>query len=779
MRLRLLIPILTMILFPTAFDAYGDTILADTLELTDEKPEKITELNEVVVTKSTKYKKKGNPAVAFMEKIRKEFPNHDPRKAEKYSFDEYEKLVLGIHDFKGAQENDKYGLRDFIDTASVTGKPVLNLSLKERGMERIFSDNGKKTKSIIVARRSEGIDESLDRGNIERLLTDVLRQVDIFGNDITIMQNRFVSPLSHIAGDYYKFFLTDTISEGGKEYIRLVFGPHNRESMGFSGSMYVEKGDSTMFIKRIDMRIPKAINLNYVKELRIEQEFDKDYLGNRHKTRDDMTVVLEVVPGTPQIYARRETSSENHRYFITDEFIGYENKEGEEHILPDADSRTDIDWALIRFGNMSLAQKSMTQLMPRLRSDKLFYWGEKVLSCLVKGYISPVKNSKFVIGPVNTIISGNDVEGVRLRLGGMTTAWLSPRLFARGYVAYGTKDRKFKYGAEIEYSFTDKEYHSREFPIHSLRLTHNYDIDQIGQHYLFTNQDNVFLSLKRMKNEKVTYRRLTELDYTLERKNGFSIEAGLRIERQEATRWLPFRFADGTVIGHYNMSAMRIRLRYAPGEKFYQSASQRLPINMDAPIFIITHEFGPKGILGSDFTFNKTEISFQKRFWFSAFGYLDAIIRGAKIWSKVYYPSLTWANANLSYTIQPESFALMKPMEFATDQYVSWDLTYWMNGLIFNRIPFVKKAKLREVVSFRGYYGSLTDKNNPALNNNIPDFPADAQTGLMGKKPYMEISAGLDNILTILRIDWVWRLTYRNVPSKDKYGLRISLHFSF
>ena len=315
--------------------------------------------------------------------------------------------------------------------------------------------------------------------------------------------------------------------------------------------------------------------------------------------------------------------------------------------------------------------------------------------------------------------------------------------------------------------------------MHGIRFSTSYDLDQLGQHYLFTNQDNIFLSFKRHDNYLMTYRRLFRLDYILERRSGFSLQAAFKFERQEPTQWVPFVTADGHRYGHYNASAFTLELRYAPGEEFYQSATMRLPVNMDAPIILLTHEFGPKGMLGADFTLNKTELSVQKRFWFSAFGYADVIVKGSKLWSKVFYPALPWANANLSYTIQPESFALLNPMEFAVDQSVSWDVTYWMNGLIFNRIPGIRRAKLREVLSFRGFYGSLTDRNNPWKQADLPQFPADSHTRLMDHKPYMEIGIGLDNIFTILRVDYVWRLTYRNLPGVDNSGVRVSLHFSF
>lgn len=200
---------------------------------------------------------------------------------------------------------------------------------------------------------------------------------------------------------------------------------------------------------------------------------------------------------------------------------------------------------------------------------------------------------------------------------------------------------------------------------------------------------------------------------------------------------------------------------------------------MDAPVFMLTHEIGPKGLFGGNFTINKTELSVSKRFWFSAFGYTDILLKAGKIWSQVQFPSLLWQNANLSYTIQPESYSLLNPMEFAMDQYASIDFTYWINGAILNRIPLIKKLKLREVITFKGFVGSLSNKNNPDYNDNLFRFPADANTKPMGKTPYMELSAGLDNIFTILRVDYVWRLTYRDNPAADKSGVRISLHFQF
>lgn len=167
----------------------------------------------------------------------------------------------------------------------------------------------------------------------------------------------------------------------------------------------------------------------------------------------------------------------------------------------------------------------------------------------------------------------------------------------------------------------------------------------------------------------------------------------------------------------------------------------------------------------------------RKRFWFSAFGYTDVILKAGKVWNKVPFPLLIIPNANLSYTIQPESYSLMNAMEFMNDEYASWDVTYYLNGFLFNRVPLLKKLKWREVLSFRGLYGNLSDKNNPTVSNDLFRFPV--TTSYMGDTPYMEVGIGVENILKVLRFDYVWRLTYRNLPGIDKSGLRISLHMTF
>ncbi len=738
--------------------------------------------NVTVRPRKEKYSKKNNPAVDFAKAIKNAGPLTDPRRHDYYDYNKYERVTMSLN--KIAPDDDKNlilkkfdFLRSGIDTSEVTGHPYLPLSVREKSSKVIYRRNPESNKEIIEGRRFSGLDRMSGVDNTETFYQDLLREIDLYQADIPLMQYRFVSPLSPLAPDFYRFYLTDTVTIGKDTCIVLSFVPRTPESFGFTGKAYVDKGDTTMFVRKLTMNVSKSINLNFIEQLYINQEFDRAPDGTRLKTRDDLTVEMSIIDGTQGLSLRRNTAYTNHSFEEKSYLLPYFSQLGSTIEQPDADRVNELFWQYKRLIPLSDSERNTERMTRRLRDTPLFYWGEKVLRAFFSGYVHTGNPSKFDIGPINTTYSYNTLEGTRLRFGGMTTANLSRRLFAKGYGAYGFRDHKWKYKGELEYSFIDKKYHAREFPIHSVRLTHLYDVDMIGQHYEFTNMDNMFLSLKRMEDRQITYHRVSTAEYNLELRNNLSFHAELSHQMQIATTFMTFIDGYGERFSHYVQTKMKFQIRYAPGEKFMQTSSTRLPINLDAPIISLTHTISPKGFLGSRYTINHTELSMQKRFWFSAFGYTDIILRGGHVWSRVAYPDLCIPNANLSYTIQPESFALLNPMEFMNDSYAMWDMTYYANGAIFNYIPLLKRLKFREVVSFKGFFGTLSSRNDPAKNPSLFQFPVDAGASVLNpKRPYMEISAGLDNILKVLRVDYVWRLSYLDAPNISRGGVRISLH---
>lgn len=736
------------------------------------------ELDEVVVRKGKeKYSKKDNPAVEMIRKLRARRDDNDPKRFPHYGYTQYERMMLGLGNLDDiiSKPEEQAWISEYADTSMLTGKRVLPISIKETVARDYYGATGHKR--IILGSKHAGIDERIDQNNVKKILDDFMGEIDIFQNDVTLLTNRFVSPLSRIAVDFYKFYLNDTVDVDGERCAVLSFVPFTPQTFGFLGRLYVSLEDSTMFIKRVSMGVPYDINLNYVERMSVVQDFDRAPNGSRLKVRDNIEVSFKLMPGVPEAFARRETTYRDHNFERPE--TGAFNFKGSQSIGSGAEFMPDEFWQEYRPEDVRSTTASIKGLMQRLRGSKLFYWAEQFVVVMVNGYIPTAKVSKVDIGPLNTLISGNSMEGLRLRLGAMTNVNLSRRWFARAYMAYGFRDKRLKYMGSLEYSFVPKKSLDQEFPIHSLRLTHRYDVDKLAQHYLYTNQDNVFLTLRRHKDVRMQYLRTTRLEYRHEWYNHFSIALGIEHNIHESTRYVPFVYADGDVRQRYTQAGFTAQLRFAPGETFYQARSYRVPINMDAPIMTLTQTYMPKGFMGSLHEINKTELGIQKRFWFSAFGYADVIVKGEKVWSKVAYPDLLMPNVNLSYTIQPESYSLMKPMEFINDQALSWDLTYWGNGVLMNRLPLIKRLRLREVLTLRGIWGSLSDKNNPAQSSDVFLFPADALCQPMGDKPYMEAGVGIDNILTILRVDYVWRLTYRDHAGTDRRGVRIQLHFNF
>lgn len=742
-------------------------------------------LNEVVIKpKKEKYSKKGNPAVEFVQNIIDNRKKKDPHTKDYYSYQRYEKLTYALNDFDSIQQKNwlyrkfKF-LQNYIDTSEIGNKPILPVSIKELIENNYYSKSPKLSRKVIEAYRKDGVDEILSEEGMDAFFGEAFKEIDLYQNDISLFLLRFVSPISSMGPGFYKYYLNDTIDVDGVKCRDLSFVPMVSESLGFTGHLYVTL-DSSFFVKKAVLNIPHKINLNYVDNMTIIQEFDRTQDSIRILKKDDIAIEFKLTEKSKGVYARRINTYSNYVFTPPDQSVFA--SENHVIILPDAKEKDKEYWMTTRHIPIKDKEDNVKKLMSELHRAPLYSYSEKIISILVNGFIPTAAiNSKFDIGPVSTLISGNSFEGARFRFGGSTTAALNKRWFTQGYLAYGTKDKRLKYSGQLEYSFIDKDNHEQEFPIHSIRASYTYDINQLGQQYKFVNKDNILLSLKRQSDDRITYMRKVELSYQREYFTGLSYCLKLRNKTEYATHCMQFDQlnADGTIRprSSFMMTEGELRLRYSPGEKYYQTKAKRISITRDAPVFHLSHIAAKKGFLGSDYTYNRTEFGFEKRFWLSAYGSVITSLNAGKVWNRVPFPMLIIPNANLTYTIQPQSYSLMNAVEFINDEYVSWDFTYYPNGWLFNRVPLLKKLKLREVASFRGMFGNLSNKNLPGNNQDLYAFPPGAYR--MNKTPYMEAAVGITNILKLFRIDYVWRLTYRDHPNISKSGVRIGVEVSF
>ena len=752
------------------------------------------EISEVVVKpKREKYTRKDNPAVELIKKVIAHKNDNRIEAKPEYQTEVYEKLSLSLDNFNPNLDKNKFlkkfkFIKNYLDTSEFNGKPILTVSVRENLSDFYYRKSPKAEKMIVRAKRMQGIDKTLDDGGgITSNLEEIFKSINIFDNNIPILLNRFVSPLSStLATTYYHYYIMDTLDVGGDKCVDLAFVPANSESYGFTGRLYITL-DGNYAVKKVLLNTPANINLNWVDKLRIEQEFKQMPDSTWVLDQENTFVNFYVVKGTQQLYAHQLRNYDNYNFNVqnADSVFGLL---GALHVLPEATAQPDTFWTHNRPIPLKEKEDALKDLLGQLRKVPAFNAIIKTAEILITGYIPTAndkKVTKFDFGPMNTTFSANHLEGFRMRVGGMTTANLNPYWFASGYLAYGTNDRKIKYNLKLTHSFTKKEYHEGENPVNNLSFIQEYDVYTPGQDFLFTSKDNIFVAWKVGEPvTKMQYIRKSVLQYEKEWLNGLTWKSWIMNQNNEAAGTLQYikRDESGNLyhIKDFTTSEIGTQLRFAPGERAYNGRSGKesvFNLSKDAPVFKLSHQLGIKGVLGGDYNYNHTEISAEKRIWLSSFGHIDAQVKAGKVWDKVPFPLLILPNTNQSVTIQPEAFHMMNALEFVTDQYVSFNATYYLKGWILNRIPGIKWLRLREVLSFNMIYGGLTDKNNPTLTPGLFLLPDGTQP--LGSTPYMECSVGLENIFKILRIDYYRRLTYLDHPDIKKGGIRIALRFTF
>ena len=752
------------------------------------------EISEVVVKpKREKYTRKDNPAVELIKKVIAHKNDNRIEAKPEYQTEVYEKLSLSLDNFNPNLDKNKFlkkfkFIKNYLDTSEFNGKPILTVSVRENLSDFYYRKSPKAEKTIVRAKRMQGIDKTLDDGGgITSNLEEIFKSINIFDNNIPILLNRFVSPLSStLATTYYHYYIMDTLDVGGDKCVDLAFVPANSESYGFTGRLYITL-DGNYAVKKVLLNTPANINLNWVDKLRIEQEFKQMPDSTWVLDQENTFVNFYVVKGTQQLYAHQLRNYDNYNFNVqnADSVFGLL---GALHVLPEATAQPDTFWTHNRPIPLKEKEDALKDLLGQLRKVPAFNAIIKTAEILITGYIPTAndkKVTKFDFGPMNTTFSANHLEGFRMRVGGMTTANLNPYWFASGYLAYGTNDRKIKNNLKLTHSFTKKEYHEGENPVNNLSFIQEYDVYTPGQDFLFTSKDNIFVAWKVGEPvTKMQYIRKSVLQYEKEWLNGLTWKSWIMNQNNEAAGTLQYikRDESGNLyhIKDFTTSEIGTQLRFAPGERAYNGRSGKesvFNLSKDAPVFKLSHQLGIKGVLGGDYNYNHTEISAEKRIWLSSFGHIDAQVKAGKVWDKVPFPLLILPNTNQSITIQPEAFHMMNALEFVTDQYVSFNATYYLKGWILNRIPGIKWLRLREVLSFNMIYGGLTDKNNPTLTPGLFLLPDGTQP--LGSTPYMECSVGLENIFKILRIDYYRRLTYLDHPDIKKGGIRIALRFTF
>lgn len=744
-------------------------------------------LNDVIIKsgKRKRYTNKNNPAV---ELIRQVIAHKQQNRLENFDFAEYqqyERMVFSLSDlsekFKGKQIFKNY---QFLfaeqDSTAIGGKILLPIYMEEKLSDNYYRKAPYVKKQIIKANKQVKYDEHfVDNEGLTTYFNRMYMDIDIYDNNIPLLGNQLLSPISDGATSFYKFFISDTVKDINQQLIELSFTPRTTTNMLFEGKLYITN-DGNFAVQKAVLSVNKNINLNFVRQMEAILAFERTAGGRYRLSQSDLKVDFGLNKNKGGgIYGERVVLINNLKVNLPS---APEIYAGPAQVVADnAKEKGDEFWKANRPDTLKHWQDNVYKNIDSLQTIPSFRRTMDIVTLVAAGY----KNwGPFEMGPVNTFYNFNPIEGFRLRLGGRTTTSLSKRYYVETYGAYGFKDQKFKYFLSGTYSLNNKSIYS--FPQEYLRVSVQHDTKIPGQELQFVQEDNFLMSFKRGDNHIYLYNDILRLDYVHEYLNHFSYKFELKNWNQSPAGELHYQNIIGNAlksIWDLQITELSMELRYAPKEKFYQGKLYRTPIPDKYPVFSLRYQQGISGFLKGNYNYENVTGNVTKRFYMSQLGFTDISTEAGYVFGKLPYPLLDIHHANQTYALQLESYNMMNFLEFVSDHYASVNADHHFNGFIFNRIPLLQKLKLREVVSFKSIWGGLRPENNPAFDSSLIQFSKNGDgktiTYSLNNGPYMEAGAGIENIFKVLRLDLVRRLTYLDHPNAPQWGIRARVVVQF
>lgn len=752
-------------------------------------------LDEVTILskRRTRYKRKNNPAVDLMRKVIAAKKRTDLRQHPYFRYSSYQQIVAAINDLQ--QEDLKHGLfknrpwlNDYLRISPQTGKLILPFSLEETVTDRLYRKSPAFEKEIVQAHEVSGLTDLFQTGDIFNvILKEYFTDIDIYDDQIRLLQNAFTSPIGRDAVQFYHYYITDTIDIGGIPCYQLDFIPGNPQDFGFRGQLFV-LADSSYQVKRCDMTLPKVSQVNWVEGMKCIQEFTKLDNGEWVLSHDNLTVEMKVTEQTARGVVTRITRRSEYSFEELPDSLLHGN--GAKEFANHYEQRDSAYWNRYRTKEQATNKETLVSLTENIEQLKFFPLFRFTARAILENFIetgSKIHPSKFDIGPVTSSISSNFYDGVRMRLGGQTTANLHPHAFLKGYYAYGAKSHEPYYDIQLIYTFNSPKYLPHEFPKKAVTIESMRDVALPSDKYLQADKDNVFSSAKIADVDKMFLysRYLVRLDY--EKRSGLQFFGEMKSERVTPVGNISFHTISGDDIDrqpYIKYTEATVGLRWAPKEVYLVTKQQRWPLNYDTPVFRLQHTTGLKGFAGGQYTYNYTELEFSKCFWLPLnLGSIDTQLKCGVQWNQVPFPLLIIPAANMSYFLNKEAFDLINNMEFLNDRYASIKIGWDLNGKFFNNIPLLKKLKCREYIGVKYLFGGLSDKNNPSMPGNsksgiLMKFP-EGSSIMNGKRPYCELSLGVHNILNLIQIEYIRRLSYLELPTSNKHVVKFSIDFKF
>jgi hypothetical protein len=730
-------------------------------EFTIVLPTMVAEFAEVTVRPPDEF-----PSTRLHKKVIAHKDINNKEKLYSYEYELYNKIQLDLNNI-----GEKFTERDIVKRLDLVmnyldstdnGKNYLPVILSESLSDFYFTNNPKKKLEVVNATRITGI-ENLQ---LNQFMGDMYLEINIYDNNINMFNRAFISPISDNARSFYKFYLDDSTFIDNQWCYLLRFTPKRTGDMTFQGEMWIH--DTTYAVKQISASISPWANINYVQDLYFEHHFDQVEKEIWMLTKEKMIVDVKITKNT-EVYGFYGRKLASRREFVI-------NKKREEafyktdntvELADSAKTRDETYWIDHRHEKLSEQEQGIDNMIDSL-NDMTFFKMLKNLSYFAATGYYPI--GKLEIGNAFSLMSFNPVENFRSALALRTSNKFSRRIEFSGKVAYGFGDERFKYGGSIRYNITPKKRGM-------LTGFYNYDIEQIGQSPTAASVGSTFGTLFRTGPlDKLTFVKKAGISLEKDVKKDLVLFGGFEWKEYSAlgvANYVRFNTNSNTfdTLSKIRTSEFTARIRWTKDEEFLSGAFDRTTLRSKYPIFSLQGIFGIKGLFGSNYSYQKIEFQMEHNRQIGILGRIRYGANAGYVFGTTAYPFLKVHEGNQSYWLLTSTFNKLNFFEFISDKYVGGFVENHWEGLLFDRIPLIKKLQWRLVTTGRITYGSISSRHSNEMI--LPHF-----TKQFGKVPYAEVAIGIENIFKVGRVDFVWRLTHLD-PGMSPFGIRARWAINF
>ncbi len=711
-----------------------------------------------------------NPAIALMKKVIRNKKINNREKLDAYEYETYNKIEFDLNNITSKFQNRKaFKAFDFvfqgIDTTQ--GKPYLPVFMTESLSDIYFRRNPKTKKEVLRATKVSGVENE----SINQFLGDMYQNINVYDNELVVFNKSFTSPISSYALGFYDYGLIDSAFVESKWCYKLQFFPRRKSELLLFGEMWI--ADTSYAVKELEATIAEGANINWIRDFKVKQTFNEVEPEVWMLTKDELLVDFTISEKEMGVYGRKTSTYKN---FVINKERANEYYEGFSNVAVASDVRDHDDefWKKARHVPLTAKEERIYYMVDTIKSLPQFKTLENVVSLFFTGYKA---FGGFEFGPYFTLYSFNPIEGNRIRIGGRTRKEFSKKIQLEGYIAYGFNDERFKYGGGATWVMNKNP--RLAFNVYAKR-----DMEQLGQGNNLIRQDNILSSiLRRNPANKLTD--VMEISGYAEKEwvHGLQTKALFRhrILKPAGTDYRYVRLMPESnteqQINYLITTEVGLYTRFAYKEKFVYGNFRRRSLGSKYPIVELQYYYGVPGILQSAYEYHRVAMRISDKLRMGPFGYMRLSSEAGKIFGGLPYPLLMMHQGNETFFYDEGSYNTMNFFEFVSDEWVSVWATYHADGLILNKIPLMRKLKWREVASAKAVVGGYDRTNDKILTR---DFNSDGEADIYTlEKPYVEAALGVENIFKLLRVDFVWRLTYLDNPNIAKYGIRAKLHFDF